>query len=682
MMMASGHVLNVLTRIVATCVVSILFVACAQTPDQAAERTAKNLAASTLRTFKNMEEFEEYRARLREAAQEHDVWWAATIRGNETRTLFATNETSPCNAAIEDCIGGEVSEVAVTAAKISKRSSITNNQEADVDEGDIVKQYGRFLIVLQDGRLFSVDTGATVGELRLADRIDVYSSANTGTWYDELLVHGNNLIVTGFNYMEDASEINVITIGDAGELDFQARYYIESEDYYSGNNYASRLVRGRFVVYTPLYLADTPTDEPLHIPRIRRWTPDEGFSQWQPLFSITDVYRPIQPTLTPTLHVISVCRIKVEQTFGCDSRGVVGPAHREVYVSSDNVYLWLTSDHDEWAHGNAGTDSCPEAADLYRYPARRSTVFQLPVESARVRAAHTMGAPYDQFAFDERDDSLLALLVRSPRDCYLDGVLPMMFTSLPLSFFSTAPQPLDANRYAPLTNATGDNLTSRFTKDHVIYGAGEGRWYRWRDEQRDTSGEIVAVPLSRPSRLERLRTSHMIDRLEVLGDHAVAFGAQGKSNLGVSTIWLERHSAIADTLVLPEIAQSEGRSHAFNSLVDDRGEGLFGLPTTDESRLRYWNHVSDVQFFATDAQLRMRTLGELAGQVSLNKGYECEVSCIDWYGNARPIFIEGRVFALTGSELIEGQRYAAGMAEMGRLQLTGTPQRERPNPAH
>jgi hypothetical protein len=32
----------------------------------------------------------------------------------------------------------------------------------------------------------------------------------------------------------------------------------------------------------------------------------------------------------------------------------------------------------------------------------------------------------------------------------------------------------------------------------------------------------------------------------------------------------------------------------------------------------------------------------------------CQASCVDWYGNARPIFLRGRVFALLGYELVEG----------------------------
>ena len=57
----------------------------------------------------------------------------------------------------------------------------------------IVKQIGRHLVVLQDGRLFSADLGTGAGApLRLADRIDVYRSPqNAASWYDEMLVQGD-----------------------------------------------------------------------------------------------------------------------------------------------------------------------------------------------------------------------------------------------------------------------------------------------------------------------------------------------------------------------------------------------------------------------------------------------------------------------------------------------------------
>jgi hypothetical protein len=33
----------------------------------------------------------------------------------------------------------------------------------------------------------------------------------------------------------------------------------------------------------------------------------------------------------------------------------------------------------------------------------------------------------------------------------------------------------------------------------------------------------------------------------------------------------------------------------------------------------------------------------------------CKASCVDWYGNARPIFLGQRVLALMGYELVEGR---------------------------
>jgi hypothetical protein len=33
---------------------------------------------------------------------------------------------------------------------------------------------------------------------------------------------------------------------------------------------------------------------------------------------------------------------------------------------------------------------------------------------------------------------------------------------------------------------------------------------------------------------------------------------------------------------------------------------------------------------------------------------DCKASCLDWYGNARPLFIGNRVFASLGYELVQG----------------------------
>jgi hypothetical protein len=44
----------------------------------------------------------------------------------------------------------------------------------------------------------------------------------------------------------------------------------------------------------------------------------------------------------------------------------------------------------------------------------------------------------------------------------------------------------------------------------------------------------------------------------------------------------------------------------------------------------------------------------------------CVASCMDWYGNARPIFYRGRIFALMGYELVEGAVDGDALGERSR----------------
>ncbi len=60
-------------------------------------------------------------------------------------------------------------------------------------------------------------------------------------------------------------------------------------------------------------------------------------------------------------------------------------------------------------------------------------------------------------------------------------------------------------------------------------------------------------------------------------------------------------------------------------------------------------------------------MGELTsgGVKSENDG--CQASCVDWYGNARPLFVHGRVLALMGYELVEGSVDGRRIGEMRRV---------------
>src|SRR5262249_50855516 len=129
--------------------------------------------------------------------------------------------------------------------------SITNVQEAGVDEGDIVKARGDLLVILRRGRIFTVSLAG--GGMRPVDQINAYPPGVNAAddWYDEMLLDGDRIIVVGYSYARGGTEINRFRIGDDGKLGFEDAYQLHTNDYYSSRNYASRLVGDRLVFYSP-----------------------------------------------------------------------------------------------------------------------------------------------------------------------------------------------------------------------------------------------------------------------------------------------------------------------------------------------------------------------------------------------------------------------------------------------
>ena len=84
-------------------------------------------------------------------------------------------------AAMADSAGALGAAPVAQQQASSEPTSITNVQTQGVDEGGIVKMVGRFLVILQDGRLFVTDTrpGGAPG-LALTGRTNVYRSPRNG----------------------------------------------------------------------------------------------------------------------------------------------------------------------------------------------------------------------------------------------------------------------------------------------------------------------------------------------------------------------------------------------------------------------------------------------------------------------------------------------------------------------
>jgi Beta propeller domain len=650
----------------------------------------KRLTAERLEKFDSEKQFVDYLKRVHALAEARGEWWA----GAPLQYASLDQPPPPCDPSLQECpdekdsspvvvtankrdsVQDSAVAVTVTSASVGE-PTITNVQKAGVDEGDIVKKIGKHLVLLQDGRLFSVD----MDTLTMSDRENVYTDPRDDSWYDEILVTGRRVLVTGYSYDENATRLSVFAMDEKGRFTPEGTFFLSSNDYYDGSNYATRLVGDKLVIYSPMDLTEVEPGKAVQYPLVRRWrdSPATTTAEAKQLFDARDIYKPVQPTLEPGVHTVSVCDLGSEamkKDLACKTTAFVAPLNRVYYVSPDDVFVWVSGSRDLW------TETCHAGPQLEFNDGSPSSVFRIPLSGARPTVMHVRGTPSDQFAMDTSTGEFRALVYWGMTMC---DERDESAASMQLKYFSasmgmfrddirTAPQA--RYRDAPGFGPGVSHYETRFTDDHVVYGARESWWSGApaKNENPRTS-QLVALPVNQTSNALVMGVGHDINRVERIGADIVVTGYHDWQGLSVSMVDLNDTPRIADTLTLKGRYESEGRSHAFNARLDPDGGGLMGIPTvafTEESYRWWWrSDESDVSFMSFDAINDIEEAGELKPSPnSVDPAYRCEVSCIDWYGNSRPIFIRDRIYALTGTEIIEGRLAEGKVVEVRRLNLT------------
>jgi len=668
----------------------------------------KRLASPTLEKFESEGAFVAYIQRVRDVARARGAWWAnATVQGTQhalSRGLpdaqgIATRRTTPPGTRYAKASGApgqtevpcppgvtppcysdaKEEKVVVTGSRISApAASITNVQMRGVDEGDIVKQFRTFLVVLQDGRLFTVNTRpGGRADLTVVDRANVYRSSDEDTWYDEMLIHDDRVVVIGYSYGRMAAEFSVFTIDERGRLSREATYYITADDYYSGGNYATRLVDDKLIIRTELDLKDIDPEKPINWPRLRRWQREaEGeaaLSPGKPIYGARDIYRPVQATVDPTLATISVCPLGKSHAgdeLDCRTTALITSSWWVYFVSRQNAYLWAMPSDDERAYPQKGPQCRPPAAAAMEN-GLPGALFQLTLDTGDLNFIKVMGDPIDQFSLDVDERELRALLAWNG-SCE-DAPLEVKYFRAPLNAFtSRAGRPT----YIDLPSVNAAALENRFVDGALVYG-GRRAWDSSPpfEEDRHEDARVVSVPIAAPDKPTQLSVPHNVIRIESVGKAAVLTGYKNDNGLSISLLDVRATPRIASTVVLTDRFESEGRSHAYNAAIEEDGSGIMGVPTVkrtaEASRWVWRSRPSDVSFLSLARAGDLKPLGELSPrEKSEHPAYKCEVSCVDWYGNTRPIFIDGRVFALAATELVEGRVIDNGIVELRRVNLT------------
>ena len=528
--------------------------------------------------------------------------------------------------------------------------SITNTQMAGVDEGGIVKVHGDHLVILRRGRLFTVRIGDN--SLRPAASVNAYPPGinPSNDWYDEMLVSDNTVVVIGYSYGRGGTEINLFDIDSRGDLSYRSTYHLRSNDYYSSRNYASRLIGDKLVFYTPQYLGYG--DATQQFPALRKWHRGAKSGEFKSVVSATNVFRPERPEgrdSTSALHTVTVCDLS-SRDMSCKGTAVLGSPGRVFYVSQKSVYVWTT----DWNYsgGKASTDSM---------------LFKMPLDGSAPSALGVEGSPVDQFSFLESDGEQLNVLVRSEgrgdqmwggeRSAGDVGLLRVRAER-----FSDGSESTRSSNYRTMPKPEGYTFQNRFVGDYMLYGTGNG----WGARKKLDGANLFAVNWKN-GEVSKLHLDHSVDRIEQLGNAAVVVGTNS-ADLYFSPIKLGDDPIVRPSYIRKKASQGELRSHGFFYKPDSNESGLLGLPIARQGRAGYRHLVEDSAaiLFLKNNGLEFDQVGELETKnASTNDG--CRASCVDWYGNARPIFLKGRIFALLGYELVEGSLNDGVLKEKRRI---------------
>jgi len=434
---------------------------------------------------------------------------------------------------------------------------------------------------------------------------------------------------------------------------YRSTYHLRSNDYYSSRNYATRLIGNKLIFYTPLYMNPYATDPFAEFPAVRRWHKGAKPEEFQRIVSATHVYRPeriINPDSGLALHTVTTCDL-ANQDFKCDATAVLGPPGRVFYVSPESVYVWTT----EWSYNG-------------QHSTQHSMVYRMPLDGNSPSALGVSGSPVDQFSFLESEDKHLNVLVRangSGDDMWSAerSAGDVALLRVPISEFNDGTNDASSWDYHGLPKPRGYTFQNRFVGDYLLYGTGSG----WGAPENKTESNLFVVKW-RDGEVTQLKVNHGVDRIEALGSAAIVVGTDG-SNLHFSSIRLAEAPAVADEYIRKGASQGELRSHGFFYKPDGPDSGVLGLPISVPGRSGYkhlFEESAAILFLRNDG-LHFEEVGELKAQPERAVDDACRASCVDWYGNSRPLFVRGRIIAMLGYELVEGAMRDGRMQELRRI---------------
>lgn len=541
------------------------------------------------------------------------------------------------------------------------KSFLINAHADGVDEGSIVKRLNHFLVVLRRGRLYTIDT--RLRTLRRVATVDAFAPGSNPAyaWFDELIVHGDRVIVMGVDFSGNTTTIGAFRLDERGDLRHEQTFALSGTASTASRSNVARLVHSKLVLYSQ---SDVPFDSARAanaLPTLRERRARDSSHQANLAPLAQRVYRPVgaaSGTPVEAIHTVTTCDL-ARAKFSCESTIIFASEGSANYVSSTAVYV--------------STSTWSSTANRSYADSISALLIRVPLDGQAATAVAVTGVAIDQRSFLEREKTLHMFLrgeglgaqqwlTQQP-----GGSLALLSIPIEQLRVGLDPKPIHYRRLASMRPL--EEVPHRFTRDALVYTSAGG------SSPTDTMPtNLVVVPL-RSRSWSSVGLDHDVDRIDAIGDDALAIGRDSAANLHLSGVRLRQtpvriqHDIIEDR----EHVYARNRPLTYRPDENRTRTGVIALPITraDRTGRAFQNQVDAVRYLRNTGSA-FKPLGELASH-PISPYDDCVSSCADWYGQARPIFFDGRIFALLGYELVEGAMVGSKIVETRRLNFLPAP---------
>lgn len=515
---------------------------------------------------------------------------------------------------------------------------------------ETVKLHGDHLVILQRRRLFSVSIRDH--ELRPVSVVDAFAPGmdSDSTWYGDLLVSHDKIVVLGFNSKYGTSELSTFSIDRQGGLRHLATYQMRQDQGVFFPKYAAQVVGTKLVMYAPVAVPADTSRISKSLPSLRKWHRNAKDSDFHSIAVARRVFRPLRPLMpydVATLHSLTSCDL-IPDELVCTATVVVGPAEFDFYSTHSAVYVWIGYVGD----GQTGDEG--------------NTLYRLPLDGSAPRARIIVKPAGTPYTFSEDDNGYLHVLMGP---IWPVGPMPPGATiedvgllRVSVASFHGEGNSAQAPIYKPLPPWGGARIESRFVGDFILYSNAAN------SIDLDVEESVLNImPLSDGAGVT-IPLSHPIDLIEDIDKDAVAIGARGHA----LHFWIISRTdpfRVPSYFVFTNSTDIDFVRQHVNYRPDSPQSGLLAAavhgPNRSDVDERLYKAPSILFLSRTKSGLSFA--GEIAALEPAIMDDGCKGTCDDWYDDSRPLFVRDRIFALLGYELVEAAYESGQVREIRRI---------------